>query len=73
MKVAFDLPEPVVKELEKVARQAGFSDLQSLFRNYTRELILAARSDVAAQKAKIEAITRSEDLDPLIPKKQNPK
>lgn len=69
MKINFDLPEPVGRELEKVALQAGFSDLESLFLNYTRELILAARSDAAAQKAKIDVVAASDDLDMLIPKK----
>lgn len=69
MKISFDLPEPVIKELEKIAKQAGFMDLESLFRNYTRELILAARSDAAAQQAKIEVIARSDDLDSLMPQK----
>lgn len=68
--ISIELPTEVVVELLGVAKSVGFTDSQSLLKNYVREVILAARSDAAANKAKAEVVASSEDLDVLISQRQ---
>lgn len=67
MKLLIEVPNEIGKEFESIAKKAGLASAQSLLTNYVREVILAARSDLAAQKAREIAIETSKDLDNLIP------
>lgn len=71
-KITIEIPTEVAEELLLVARSVGFADKESLLKNYVREVVIAARSDAAAQKAKAEVLTSSNDLDELISKRQSP-
>ncbi len=65
-KITVQVSVEVASELLSVARSVGFADRESLLKNYIREVILAARSDVAARQAKLEVVAKSDDLDGLM-------
>lgn len=69
MKVSVNLPESVAKELTIVIKKVGIKDFESLFLNYAREVLLAARIEAAANKSRQEVIVKSTDLDILIPER----
>ena len=69
MKVSVNLPESVAKELTIVIKKVGIKDFESLFLNYAREVLLAARIEAAANKSRQEVIAKSTDLDILIPER----
>lgn len=71
MKVTVNLPEPVAKELTSVIKKVGIKDFESLFLNYAREVLLAARVDAAVNKSRDQVLAKSTDLDPLIPERVN--
>lgn len=55
----------VYKELDIIAKNVGFDNLEMLVRNYLREVALAARSEVATQETRIAIFNNSPDLDHL--------
>lgn len=57
----------VYKELETIAQNAGFENLEMLVRNYLREVALAARSEIATLQTRQKVAKGSTDLDHLKP------
>lgn len=70
MKVTVNIPEDNAKELAIVIKKVGIKDYESLFLNYVREVIMAARIEAAANKSRQEVINKSTDLDILIPERK---
>ena len=69
MKVIVNIPSSVAKELKIVMDKVGIKDFESLFLNYCREVLLAARVEAAANKSRKEVLAKSTDLDNLIPER----
>lgn len=67
MKYVIEIPDNVARELKLIADNVGFKKVEDMYVNYSREVILAARADAAASKARSEAVSQSTDLDKLIP------
>lgn len=72
MKIIIEVTGKIADELLGIAKNVGFKNREELLTNYVREVILAARSDAAAQQAKREVLSQSSDLDPLIPDHRRP-
>lgn len=68
-KYSLSFDDEVGRELEDVAKSVGFLSVEDLFTNYAREVILASRADRAAKKARDQVIGQSDDLDKLIPER----
>ncbi len=69
--IQLKLPPDIAAELLQVAKSVGFKDIESLLKNYVREVIIAARSDAAAQAARANTVASAEDLNVLIsPRKE---
>ena len=66
MKITIDIPDTLAKELKIIVDTVGIGTPERLLKNYVREVILAARSDAAANQAKQQAVAASTDLDALI-------
>lgn len=71
-KITVEIPTEAAKELLAIAKRVGFADCESLLKNYVREVIIAARSDAAAEAAKIDVVAGASDLDALISERQKP-
>lgn len=65
MKIQIEIPDSLGKELKIISQRVGFATPEQLMRNYVREVILAARTDAAANMAKQQAVEASTDLDVL--------
>lgn len=65
MKITIDIPDTIADELTIIVDKVGIGSPERLLKNYVREVILAARSDAAANQAKQHAIEASSDLDTL--------
>lgn len=73
MKYNVEIPDDLAKELKVIARKVGFTSVVDMYVNYSREVILAARADAAANKARSEVVANSNDLDRLIPQRSESK
>ncbi len=71
MKYSIEIPDDAAKELKLIAENVGFKKVEDMYINYSREVILAARADAAASKARSEAVSKSTDLDKLIPERRD--
>lgn len=71
MKYVIEIPDNVARELKLIADNVGFKKVEDMYVNYSREVILAARADAAASKARSEAVSQSTDLDKLIPERRD--
>lgn len=65
MKIQIEIPDSLGKELNIISERVGFGSPEQLLRNYVREVILAARTDAAANMAKQRTVEASADLDVL--------
>lgn len=70
--IRLTLPAALYVELLSVAKSVGFKDCESLLKNYVREVIIAARSDTAAQVARANTVADADDLNVLISPRKSP-
>lgn len=66
MKITIEIPDALAKELNIIVETVGLGTPELLLKKYVREVILAARSDAAANQAKQQTLAASSDLDTLI-------
>ena len=65
MKVIFDIPEPLVLELNSVANDKGLKDMQEMTKAYWRYKIEAKRQGILEEQLRVQLEESAADLDEL--------
>lgn len=67
-RVSFTMDPKIYNELTLLAQRVGFENLEALLKNYLREVLISARTEVATAQLRDTIIRGSSDLDNLKPK-----
>ncbi len=72
-KLVIDIDAELFAELSAISAKVGFDNVESLIKNYIREVILAGRVEQATSQIRNTVVRGSNDLDNLAVHKQSPK